>query len=72
MSIYHGVPSSRYSTDDLYIGYSLASTLYETGQKKPLADAVVQDTLCHCALNAFDNATNPNRTRGGLKKCDEM
>lgn len=24
------------------------------------------------AFYAFDNASNPNRTRGGLKKCDEM
>lgn len=33
---------------------------------------LLQDTIFAAALNAFDNASNPNRTRGGLKKCDEM
>jgi hypothetical protein len=33
---------------------------------------VLQDTIFAAAYNAFDNASNPNRTRGGLKKCDDM
>ena len=32
----------------------------------------MRDTIAVAAMNAFDNSTNPNRTRGSLKKCDEM
>lgn len=32
----------------------------------------MRDTITVAAMNAFDNSTNPNRTRGSLKKCDEM
>ncbi|POR33478.1 Protein transport protein sec39 [Tolypocladium paradoxum] len=52
--------------------YSLARSLYEDGTEKPLPAAVIQDAVYQSALNAFDNASNPNRTRGGLKKCDEI
>ncbi|CAP73500.1 uncharacterized protein PODANS_2_8680 [Podospora anserina S mat+] len=29
-------------------------------------------TVYATAMTAYDNASNPNRTRGGLKKCDEI
>lgn len=32
----------------------------------------LRDTISAAAMNAFDNSSNPNRTRGNLKKCDEM
>ncbi|KAM0280309.1 hypothetical protein ACHAQH_004145 [Verticillium albo-atrum] len=51
--------------------FSLAASLYE-GAKQSLPQQVMQDTIISAALNAYDNATNPNRTRGGLKKCDEI
>ncbi|KAM3525441.1 hypothetical protein MY4038_007318 [Beauveria bassiana] len=54
------------------IGYSLSKELYENAKEPPLARDVLQDAVYHSALNAFDNASNPNRTRGGLKKCDEI
>ncbi len=53
-------------------GYSLARSLYEDSPDKPLSEKVLQDTVFAAAYNAFDNASNPNRTRGGLKKCDDM
>lgn len=53
-------------------GYSLARTLYEDNPDRPLSNKVLQDTIFAAAYNAFDNASNPNRTRGGLKKCDDM
>ncbi|KGQ05846.1 hypothetical protein BB8028_0003g04110 [Beauveria bassiana] len=52
--------------------YSLSKELYENAKEPPLARDVLQDAVYHSALNAFDNASNPNRTRGGLKKCDEI
>ncbi|KAF3345151.1 hypothetical protein VdG2_06764 [Verticillium dahliae VDG2] len=51
--------------------YSLAASLYE-GAEQSLSQQTLQDTILGAALNAYDNATNPNRTRGGLKKCDEI
>jgi hypothetical protein len=54
------------------LGYSLAKSIYEDASVRPLPDTVVQDAVYHAALDAFDNASNPNRTRGGLKKCNDM
>ncbi|KAF5519742.1 Protein transport protein sec39 [Colletotrichum aenigma] len=52
--------------------YPLARSLYEDPAEKPLPAQVVQELVIAAALNAYDNASNPNRTRGGLKKCDEI
>ncbi|KAK6208750.1 secretory pathway protein Sec39 [Colletotrichum tabaci] len=52
--------------------YSLARSLYEDTGEKPLPAQTVQETVVAAALNAYDNASNPNRTRGGLRKCDEI
>ncbi|KAK1987340.1 secretory pathway protein Sec39 [Colletotrichum cereale] len=52
--------------------YSLAKLLYEDAGVKPLPAQAVQETIIAAALNAYDNASNPNRTRGALKKCDEI
>ncbi|KID89097.1 protein transport protein Sec39 [Metarhizium guizhouense ARSEF 977] len=52
--------------------YSLARNLYDDGGPVRLPVEVVQDSVYESALSAFDNATNPNRSRGGLKRCDEI
>ncbi|KAL7943011.1 Sec39 domain-containing protein [Trichoderma barbatum] len=52
--------------------YALAKSIYEDSPEKPLAAEIIQDTVYQAALRAFDNASNPNRSRGGLKKCDEI
>ncbi|KAL7806084.1 secretory pathway Sec39 [Trichoderma aethiopicum] len=52
--------------------YSLAKSIYEDSPEPPLATELIQDTVYQAALRAFDNASNPNRSRGGLKKCDEI
>ncbi|KAJ4263198.1 hypothetical protein NW762_006820 [Fusarium torreyae] len=53
--------------------YNLASSLYDQeGPDAPLSESAVLSTVQNSALGAFDNASNPNRTRGGLKKCDEI
>lgn len=60
------------ASSDTPIDYALARRLFEDGEQRPLAADSVQEVVFHSALNAFDNASNPNRTRGGLKQCDEM
>ncbi|KAK4203915.1 Sec39 domain-containing protein [Triangularia verruculosa] len=52
--------------------YSLARSLYEDSPDRPLDEKVLQDTVYATAMTAYDNASNPNRTRGGLKRCDEI
>ncbi|KAK3378488.1 Sec39 domain-containing protein [Podospora didyma] len=52
--------------------YTLARSIYEDSTDHPLAKIVLQDTIYATAMTAYDNASNPNRTRGGLKKCDEI
>ncbi|KAF5656499.1 transport sec39 [Fusarium heterosporum] len=53
--------------------YTLARTLYDQeGPDAPLSTTTLLNTVQNSALGAFDNALNPNRTRGGLKKCDEI
>ncbi|KAK3359345.1 Sec39 domain-containing protein [Lasiosphaeria hispida] len=52
--------------------YTLARTIYEDPPDQPLARQLLQDTIYATAMTAYDNASNPNRTRGGLKKCDDI
>lgn len=53
-------------------GYTLAKLLYEDSPEQPLPKGLLQDTIYAAAMAAYDNASNPNRTRGGLKKCIDM
>ncbi|KAI1079261.1 secretory pathway Sec39 [Whalleya microplaca] len=52
--------------------YSLARSIYEDSPEKPLDSQVLQDTVISAAMNAYDNASNPHRGRGGLMKCDDI
>ncbi|KAF5620286.1 transport sec39 [Fusarium tjaetaba] len=53
--------------------YNLARTLYDQeGPDAPLSVSAVLNTAQNAALGAFDNASNPNRNRGGLRRCDEI
>ncbi|KAI9155291.1 Protein transport protein sec39 [Paramyrothecium foliicola] len=52
--------------------FALARAIYEDGSDIPLSPEAVRDAVFTSALNAFDNASNPSRTRGGLKRCDDM
>ena len=58
--------------DQNSLGYSLARSIYEESPEKPLPSKVLEDTIVEAAMNAYDNASNPNRTRGGLLKADDM
>ncbi|KAI5854520.1 secretory pathway Sec39 [Durotheca rogersii] len=52
--------------------YSLAKSTYEDTSEKPLNDDVLRETIISTAMNAYDNASNPHRGRGGLLKCDDI
>ncbi|KAF3770690.1 secretory pathway Sec39 [Cryphonectria parasitica EP155] len=52
--------------------YSLAKSLYEDSPEQPLSKESLRDTIYAAAMAAYDNASNPNRTRGGLKKCNDI
>ncbi|KAI1436058.1 secretory pathway Sec39 [Xylaria sp. CBS 124048] len=52
--------------------YSLARAIYEESFEKPLSDDILQDTIVAAAMEAYDNATNPHRGRGGLLKCGDI
>ncbi|KAG6250551.1 hypothetical protein E4U24_001629 [Claviceps purpurea] len=52
--------------------YDLARSLFEDTDYKLLPEETIQDVVHKSALAAFDNATSPDRARGGLKRCDEI
>ncbi|KAI1462493.1 secretory pathway Sec39 [Annulohypoxylon moriforme] len=52
--------------------YSLARSIYEDAPEKALADDALRETIVSSAMNAYDNASNPHRGRGGLLKCDDI
>ncbi|CAN8095542.1 unnamed protein product [Discula destructiva] len=52
--------------------YSLAKSLYEDAAELPVHKEMLRDAIYAAAMAAYDNASNPNRTRGGLKKCNDI
>ncbi|KAK3986295.1 protein transport protein sec39 [Cladorrhinum sp. PSN332] len=52
--------------------YELARSLYEDSPDHTITTKLLQDTIQAAAMAAYDNSSNPNRTRGGLKKCDDI
>jgi hypothetical protein len=54
------------------IGYDLARSIYETSPDQPLSKNILHSAIISSAMDAYDNATNANRTRGGIKKCNDM
>jgi hypothetical protein len=53
-------------------GYELARSLYDENPDEPLEGKLLEDAIYAASMTAYDNASNPNRTRGGLKKCNDM
>ncbi|KAG9250366.1 Sec39 domain-containing protein [Emericellopsis atlantica] len=52
--------------------YALARSIYQDIEEPPLPVESVRQAVFDAALDAFDNASNPNRTRGGLRKCNDI
>jgi hypothetical protein len=50
----------------------LARSIYEDAADRPLDKEVLQEIVYATAMTAYDNASNTNRTRGGVKRCDDM
>ncbi|KAI1004774.1 hypothetical protein K3495_g3444 [Podosphaera aphanis] len=51
---------------------SLAQSIYEGAPEQPLSRQALHDTIMAVAVSQYDSATNLNRSRGGLKRCDEI
>ncbi|KFY96519.1 hypothetical protein V498_02640 [Pseudogymnoascus sp. VKM F-4517 (FW-2822)] len=49
--------------------YATARSLYEKSSEPPLSKEELSSTVRAAAMHAFNNANNPNKTRGGVKKC---
>ncbi|CAJ2507979.1 Uu.00g091650.m01.CDS01 [Anthostomella pinea] len=52
--------------------YSLARSIYEDSPECPLSDQILRDTIIAASMNAYDNASNLHRGRGGLLKCNDI
>ena len=52
--------------------YSLAENTYCKQTNLPLPKEIVESTVLHTALSAYDAASNGNRTRGGVRKASEI
>lgn len=53
--------------------YSTATTVYLADtESNPLPLFVIEKIVQHKVLNVYDNASNGNRTRGGLKRASEI
>lgn len=52
--------------------YQSVKEIYILNQQAPISAEVVKQHLKAAMLNAYDNASNGNRTRGGVKKAFEM
>ncbi|PHH58734.1 hypothetical protein CDD81_4733 [Ophiocordyceps australis] len=52
--------------------YSLAAHLYQDGNVYSLPLSAIRDTVYQSALSAFDHASKPDYTSGGLKHCHDI
>ncbi|ORY71744.1 Sec39 domain-containing protein [Pseudomassariella vexata] len=52
--------------------YSLARSIFEDSPAKPLSNEVLEGTIIAAAMNAYDDASNTNRSRGRLLECDDI
>lgn len=56
-----------------YSEYELAVDLYtRSPDSSPLPQDEVESTVVETIFVAYDNATNGNKTRGGIKKAADM
>lgn len=53
-------------------GYNLAQSLYDGSQIQIIQQDTLHDQVVAAALSQYDNATNANISRGGLKRCNDM
>ena len=51
--------------------YEIAVDIYISNSSRPLESGEVEDCVRESILNSYDNASNGNRTRGGMKRAYE-
>lgn len=56
----------------MIIGYDLAIKLYLASSARALPPGKVEDIVLAKAMEAYDGASNGNKTRGGMKKANDM
>lgn len=56
----------------LLAGYNLVANIYLKSGQARLPAEVMEKTILSSAMHAYDNASNGNRTRGGMKKASDM
>lgn len=56
----------------LITGYDLAVKIYLSSSSKLLAKDTVEEIVLAKAMEAYDGASNGNKTRGGMKKANDM
>lgn len=52
--------------------YQLAVDLYTNPKSAPLSSSQVEAAVQEAIFAAYDNASNGNRTRGGMKRAYDM
>ena len=56
----------------LFPEYDLAIDIYTNSKSAPLTPAQVEAAVQEAIFTAYDNASNGNRTRGGMKRAYDM
>ena len=56
----------------LYIGYQLVVDLYINSSQDYLPRDRIGEIVLQVAMEAYDGASNGNRSRGGMKKANDM
>jgi hypothetical protein len=56
----------------LFLEYQLAIDIYTNSKQAPLKPAQVEAAVQDAIFTAYDNASNGNRTRGGMKRAYDM
>jgi protein transport protein SEC39 len=54
------------------VGYTLATKLYLKSSNPSLSTERVGEVVLHEAMAAYDSASNGNKTRGAMKKANDM
>lgn len=56
----------------LFLEYQLAIDIYTNSKSAPLNPTQVEAAVQEAIFTAYDNASNGNRTRGGMKRAYDM
>jgi hypothetical protein len=66
------IEAGRFADKKWLAGYDLAIKLYLKSSQRSLPSDSVERIILATAMEAYDGATNGNKTRGGMKKANDM